>query len=315
MKIRTEFKIGIVGIITLTILVFGINFLKGKSIFSSTKTYYAIYDNVEGMHESNYIYINGLKIGYVTKIKPMNKKNDKFLVTIVVKKDIEIPQDSRLTLYSEGVLGNKALRIDAGSSTKILNNKDTLQGYIEMGVMDQLSKNILPMFNNLASVLKRVDTLTASLNNTFDEQSKKNLKYSLENINSITERLNNVAGNIDGLVNKDKRKMDKIVSNVESITTNLNDNNKQINNIITRFDNITDTIEKKNIGKTLTNVNESLQNLNYILNRIEKGKGNVGMLLNDENLYNNLNTSAKNLNLLIEDIKLHPKKYVKISVF
>ncbi|MCH3923519.1 MAG: MlaD family protein [Bacteroidales bacterium] len=315
MKLTTEFKIGLVGLLTIIILVLGINFLKGRNIFSSTNTYYAMFDNVKGMHESNYIYINGLKVGYVTNIKPVNEKTDKFLVTIIVKKNIKIPIDSKLTLYSDGVLGNKALRIDAGNSNQTLKNKGTLQGYIELGIMDQLSQNIIPMFNNLSAILIRIDTLTEGLNNVLDKDGQNNLKYSLKNINSITERLDNVAKNVDGLVGTNKQKMNKIVANVESITSNLANNNKEINNIITRFDNITDTIEKKNIGKTLTNVNQSLQSLNVILNKIEKGKGNVGLLLDDDNLYKNLNSSAKNLDNLIEEIKKNPKKYLKISVF
>ncbi|MBQ0114150.1 MAG: MCE family protein [Bacteroidales bacterium] len=311
MKVRTEFQIGLIGLITIVVLILGVGFLKGGSLFSGSRTYYAIYDNVSGMHESNYIYINGLKVGYVSKITPMNKINDKFLVTISVDKGIDIPVDSKLTLFSDGLLGGMALKIEPGKSTTMLNPKDTLLGYVERGLMD----NMAPMMGNLSSILARIDTLTATLNKTIDEQSSNNIKSTLENINSISARLDNVAKNVDGLVAQDKHKLDKIVSNVESITSNLSNNNQAITNIINRFDNITDTIERNKIGETLASVNSSLQNLNTMLNRIEKGKGNVGMLINDEGLYNNINSAAKNLDLLIQDLKANPKKYINVSVF
>ena len=311
MKLRTEFKIGFIGLLTLIVLVLGINFLKGKSLFSGQRTYYAIYDNVSGMHESNYIYLNGMKVGYVSKIAPMNKKNDKFLITISVDKGIEIPKDSKLTLFSNGLLGGMALRIDMGQSNNFMNAKDTLYGYIEKGMME----NVAPMMGNLSSILERIDTLTATLNRTLDEQSSQNIKSTFENINSISERLDNVAHNVDGLIAKEKQRLDNIVLNVESITKNLANNGDVINNVIERFDRITDTIEKKNIGETLTSVNSSLQNLNLMLNKIEKGQGNIGMLLNDEGLYTNINSAAKNLDLLIQDLKAHPKKYINVSVF
>ncbi|MCF0210022.1 MAG: MCE family protein [Bacteroidales bacterium] len=311
MKLRTEYQIGLIGLATIIILIVGVSFLKGKTLFSGQQTYYAIYDNVQGMHESNYIYCNGLKVGYVAKITPMSKKNDKFLVKISVDKNIEIPVDSKLTLYSDGLLSGMALKIEAGQSSKMLNPKDTLIGRVEQGLMSSVE----PMMGNLSSILARIDTLTYTLNRTIDQQSSQNIKSTLANINSISERLDNMAKNVDGLIAQDKQKLDKIVSNVESITANIANNNEAITNIISRFDNITDTIQKNNIGQTLASVNSSLQNLNLMLNKIERGQGNIGLLLNDEGLYSNINSAAKNLDLLIQDLKNNPKKYINVSVF
>lgn len=315
MKIRNEFQIGLVGLITLVVLYFGIKFLKGSDLFSSNTTYYAIYNNVAGMHESSYIYSNGLKVGFVKKITPMDKMNKRFLVEIAVDKNISIPKDSHLVFYSDGLLGSKALRIDNGTSTQMLNKKDTLQAFIESGMLDGLSGQITPVMTNLASVMRRIDTLTASLNNTFNAQSQANIQAALININFITERLNTIVKNADDMVATDKQKLNNIVANVESITNNLKNNNEEINNIISSFNSIADTIAKANVGQTLAKVNTSLETLNLQLNKIEQGKGNVGQLLNDEQLYDNITSASKNLNLLIEDIKANPKKYLSIRVF
>ncbi|MBR1769731.1 MAG: MCE family protein [Bacteroidales bacterium] len=311
MKLKNEYQIGLAALITFIVLIVGINFLKGKSFFSGQKTYYAIYEDVSGMHESSYIYINGMKVGYVVKISPMNKKNNRFLVKVSVDKDIEIPSDSKLTLFSAGLMSGEALKIDLGTATSILQTNDTMQGGAEKGIMDELS----PMATSLSSILMRIDTLTNTLNRTVDEQAKQNIQLTLNNINQISARLNNISQNVDNLVTKDKDKLDRIVSNVESITKNLADNNQTITNIISRFDNISSDIEKQNIGNTLAEVNSSLQNLNLMLNKVEKGEGNLGLLLNDEGLYKNINNAAKDLDELIIDLKKNPKRYINVSVF
>lgn len=311
MKLRNEYQIGIAVLVTFIVLILGINFLKGKTFFSGQKTYYAIYDDVTGMHESSYIYVNGMKAGHVVKISPMTRKNDKFLVELSVDKNIDIPKDSRLTLFSAGLMSGQALRIDLGKSETLLQTKDTMQGGIEKGLTDEIA----PMGETLSSILKRIDTLTNTLNRTIDEQAKQNIQLTLTNINQISQRLNNVAMNVDNLVSKDKDKLDRIVSNVESITRNLVDNNQVISNIISRFDNISSDIEKQNIGSTLAKVKTSLESINSMLNKIEKGEGNIGMLLSDEGLYRNITSAAKDLDELILDLKKNPKKYIHVSVF
>lgn len=311
MKLRNEYQIGIAVLVTFIVLILGINFLKGKTFFSGQKTYYAIYDDVTGMHESSYIYVNGMKAGHVVKISPMTRKNDKFLVELSVDKNIDIPKDSRLTLFSAGLMSGQALRIDLGKSETLLQTKDTMQGGIEKGLTDEIA----PMGETLSSILKRIDTLTNTLNRTIDEQAKQNIQLTLTNINQISQRLNNVAMNVDNLVSKDKGKLDRIVSNVESITRNLVDNNQAISNIISRFDNISSDIEKQNIGYTLAKVKTSLESINSMLNKIEKGEGNIGMLLSDEGLYRNITSAAKDLDELILDLKKNPKKYIHVSVF
>lgn len=311
MKLRNEYQIGIAVLVTFIVLILGINFLKGKTFFSGQKTYYAIYDDVTGMHESSYIYVNGMKAGHVVKISPMTRKNDKFLVELSVDKNIDIPKDSRLTLFSAGLMSGQALRIDLGRSEALLQTKDTMQGGIEKGLTDEIA----PMGETLSSILKRIDTLTNTLNRTIDEQAKQNIQLTLTNINQISQRLNNVAMNVDNLVSKDKDKLDRIVSNVESITRNLVDNNQAISNIISRFDNISSDIEKQNIGYTLAKVKTSLESINSMLNKIEKGEGNIGMLLSDEGLYRNITSAAKDLDELILDLKKNPKKYIHVSVF
>ncbi len=305
---KTEFKVGLFGLIVLVILFFGIKFLKGSDIFQKENTYYAVYDNVSGMLVSSNVFVNGLRVGYVKEIEATNDRADNFLVTFIVRSDIKIPEDSKILLFSSDLLGSKALKLELGSSSKIISDGDTLSSGRELGMLDNLGESISPMMNNLDSIL-------SSLNKILNTQSQNSLKNTIANLETTTNKLSSISTNLDNLMIEEKVKLAKIIENTESITTNFQNNNEKLTNIIANVDNIVDSAAKANIGSTLIETGKSIERLNTVLGVIEKGKGNIGLLINDEELYKSLDNSAKNLNKLIEDIKENPKKYINVSVF
>ena len=305
---KTEFKVGLFGLLVLVILFFGIKFLKGSDIFQKENVYYATYNDVSGMLVSSNVFINGLRVGYVKEITTTNERADNFVVAFTVRSDIKIPEDSKILLFSSDLLGSKALKLQLGNSSKIINDGDTIKSDKELGMLDNLGASISPMMNNLDSIL-------SSLNNILNIQNQNSLRNTIANIETTTARLGNITTNLDNLMSSEKTKLAKIIENTESITSNLKDNNQKLTNIIQNVDNIVDSAAKANIGTTLIETGKSIEKLNTVLSVIEKGKGNVGLLINDEELYKSLDNSAKNLNKLIEDIKENPKKYINVSVF
>ena len=305
---KTEIKVGLVGFAILVLLFVGIKFLKGVDLFNSETTYYAIYDNVTGMHESNYIYLNGMKVGYIKDIKMIGERAEKFKVTISIDSKIKLPKDSKIVFYSADILGSKALRLELGESKELLSSKDTLATGIELGMLDKLSSSIEPMAQNLDSIL-------LATKNILNSQTQDNLKKTFDNLEQTSQRLNSISTQFDALMASDKAKISKIISNTESITANLRDNNEKLSNIVASINDIADTAAQAQIGTTLMKTSQTIDKLNNILGVIEKGKGNVGLLINDEGLYKSLDESAKKLDALIEDIKANPKKYIKVSVF
>lgn len=305
---KTEFKVGLFGLLVLVILFFGIKFLKGSDIFQKENVYYATYNDVSGMLVSSNVFINGLRVGYVKEITTTNERADNFVVAFTVRSDIKIPEDSKILLFSSDLLGSKALKLQLGNSSKIISDGDTIKSDKELGMLDNLGASISPMMNNLDSIL-------SSLNNILNIQNKNSLRNTIANIETTTARLGNITTNLDNLMSSEKTKLAKIIENTESITSNLKDNNQKLTNIIQNVDNIVDSAAKANIGSTLIETGKSIERLNSVLGVIEKGKGNVGLLINDEELYKSLDNSAKNLNKLIEDIKENPKKYINVSVF
>lgn len=305
---KTEIKVGLVGLGILVLLFFGVKFLKGSDLLSKENKYYAEYTDVSGMHESNYIYLNGMKVGYVKKIEPMSARADRFRVTIAVNSDIEVAKDSRVVLFSADVLGSKALKLELGQSSELLQDGGMIKGEVELGMLDKLGGSIAPMAQNLDSIL-------AATKNILNYQSQANLKNTFANLESASERLNRLTASADELVAKEKGRISVMLSNLESITTNFKNNNEKINDIISRIDEISDTLAQAQIGTTLLKTSQTIERLNSVLTTIESGRGNLGLLVNDEGLYRNLEESARRLNALIEDIKANPKRYVKISVF
>lgn len=305
---KTEFKVGLFGLLVLVILFFGIKFLKGSDIFQRENVYYATYNDVSGMLVSSNVFINGLRVGYVKEITTTDERADNFVVAFTVRSDIKIPEDSKILLFSSDLLGSKALKLQLGNSSKIISDGDTIKSDKELGMLDNLGASISPMMNNLDSIL-------SSLNNILNIQNQNSLQNTIANIETTTARLGNITRNLDNLMSSEKTKLAKIIENTESITSNLKDNNQKLTNIIQNVDNIVDSAAKANIGSTLIETGKSIERLNSVLGVIEKGKGNVGLLINDEELYKSLDNSAKNLNKLIEDIKENPKKYINVSVF
>lgn len=305
---KTEIKIGIVGFGILLLLFFGIKFLKGIDVFQKETTYYVFYDNVSGMYEGNYIYLNGMKVGYVKDIEAMGERTEKFLVTVAVDSKIKITEDSKMVFFSADLLGSKAMKIELGNSSRILENKDTISGDVELGMLDKLGSSIAPMAQNLDSIL-------FATKNILNQQTQNNLQHTFANLEATSERLSSISNQFDNLMKNEKEKIGKIIANTESITSNLKNNNDELNNIISKIGQITDTVAQAQLGSTILQTTQTLEKLNNVLGVIEKGKGNIGLLINDEGLYKSLDESAKKLDALIEDIKANPKKYINVSVF
>ena len=274
---KTEIKIGIVGFGILLLLFFGIKFLKGIDVFQKETTYYVFYDNVSGMYEGNYIYLNGMKVGYVKDIEAMGERAEKFLVTVAVDSKIKITDDSKMVFFSADILGSKAMKIELGNSNRILENKDTIMGGVELGMLDKLGSSIAPMAQNLDSIL-------FATKNILNQQTQNNLQHTFANLEATSERLSSISGQFDNLMKNEKEKIGKIISNTESITSNLKNNNDELNNIISKIGQITDTVAQAQLGSTILQTTQTLEKLNNVLGVIEKGKGNIGLLINDEGL-------------------------------
>ncbi|MEP7264923.1 MAG: MlaD family protein [Bacteroidota bacterium] len=308
MKFSKEARIGILITVAMAALIWGINYLKGQDFFTTSIKYYAVYDNVDGLVKSNPVMMSGFRIGIINHIDFLPDKSGRLLVTMLVKKDVFVSKDALANIFSSDLLGAKSIRIDLGTSSEKANDGDTLIPILESSLTSKLGKQVGPVKDKVESLVVSLDSVTQMLHQLFDVNTKNNLR------NSISH-LNNSMNSLDNMLSSDDGKLKLMFSNLESISRNLKNHNDQISHIITNLSQVTDTLAKARFASAINNADMALEQFNGVMNKINKGEGSLGMLVNDQKLYTNLDDAAKNLDELLKDLKANPKKYVHFSVF
>jgi phospholipid/cholesterol/gamma-HCH transport system substrate-binding protein len=309
MKISNETKVGALTSIIIVLLILGFNFLKGKNIFNPRSTYYAVYDNINGLTESNPVMIRGYSIGSVNNIYFLPDNPEKIVVEIKLKNsDIKIPKGTVALIRSSSLLGGMAIDLNFSKSKEFYESGDTLLADIENGLTDEISKQIIPVKDKAEKLIATVDSLIKNINSIFNDKTKGNLRESVTTFNSI-------ALEVKEMVTEERIRLRKITDNVQSITENLKNNNAQIQNILKNISNVTDSLAKANLASTIANANIALAEVAQVMTKINEGKGSLGLLVNDKKLYDNLEASTKDLDKLMVDIKENPKRYIHFSVF
>ena len=300
MKISKEIKTALLVIGSLALLIWGYNFLKGKDLFSSNQTFYVNYDNVEGLNQASTVTINGMIVGKVNNIFMNNEGT--ITVELSINSPIEIPASTVAEIYSPGMLGGKqvALIVDF-SDGNLASSGDFLNSGVKIGLLDGLSGKADPIMVKLDSVLYNVNQLVVGLNNTLDDSLKTSLQNSLAELNHTLKNTTQITTGFNRIVADNEQKIGTIVSDFSETSGNL----KQMSEELAQAD----------LKATLDKFEETADNLSNMMAKIESGEGNLGKLINDDELYNNLEGTSKELNQLIEDIKLNPKRYLNISVF
>lgn len=316
MKIKTETKVGIIGIATIAILVWGINFLKGKNLFEKQNTYYAKYDNINGLLPTSYVFINGMKVGKVNDIQYMDAQMKTFLVCFDIPASIDIPSNSIAEVYSSDILGSKAMRIIIGNETTLLSENDTMLSKTDDGSMfAEIEKMLEPYSEKVNNIITNLDSVMESVNKILNTKSQEEIQSMIANANTISTNLASLSEDLNNITSREKEKIHHILNNIENLSRTLDENDEKLAQAIDNFATISDTLANANISSIMHDVNTSLESLSATLSKINQGKGNLGLLLNDENLYINLQRSTQNLDSLINDIRINPKRYLNISIF
>lgn len=314
MKISREIKVGLVFLASVAIFVWGFNFLKGTSMFSGSRLLYAVYDKVDGLDKANKVKVNGLNIGQVKDLDFL-EGSSKIVAEFYIKSDIKIPANSVARIYATDLLGSKAVEIILGDSKKYLQSGDTLRSEMESSLKDQLSEQVEPLKKKALVLINSVDSVMMVIQSIFNENTRSSLASSLENIRNTLGNLENASSNIDTILISGKARVQNIMANAESISRNLKENNENINTILTNFAALSDSLAEADIPQTLRDASTAVNNLKVISDKINRGEGTLGQLITNDSLYLELNNSMNSLNLFLEDIRLNPKKYVKLSLF
>lgn len=309
MKISNETKVGILAIISIAILVIGYSFLKGNDVFTKENVYYGKYDRVEGLSVSKPILVNGYQIGRVSNMTLL--VNGSVLVEFKVDKKYSVPYNTIARIASTDFMGSKAIVFDLGDASRFAISGDTLGAAINQNLLEQVE----PVQKKAEAVILIIDSILSSINNTINPEFQSNVNRSLASIAVTLSNLENTSGQLDGMVNLEKRKISTILSNVESISLNLANNNEKLTHIFANIERVSDKAAKINFEETMAKTNAAISDFHAIIDGINNGNGSLGKLLKDDGLYNNLEGASNNLDELILDMKKHPGRYIHFSVF
>ncbi|MEN9348556.1 MAG: MlaD family protein [Flavobacteriales bacterium] len=315
MKVSREFLIGVVVVGAIALLYIGINFLKGVNLFARQKKFYAVYENVAGIVPSNAVILNGYKIGTVSNVEMNSSGNGTLVVEVVINDaNLSIPADTKLQIFDADLFGGKAIQIMLGDSTVLAENKDTLQGFVALGLTETIKNEIEPLKQKTSDLFATVDSVLSGLNGMFQGNSAKGLPAIFESVKNTMSNLENTSQSLNDLLVKNNPKISSILDNVNSISSNLKDNNEELSNVIKNANSISDSLAKLNLAATMLKVDRALGDFELILNKVNNGEGSLGQLVNNDSLHTELVNASHSLDLLLDDMRTHPKRYLSFSL-
>lgn len=301
MKISREIKTGIIVIGGILLFILGFSYLKSTPLFDNSKTFYAVYQHVGGLQPGTQVTINGFNVGKVNDIRFKNSTGN-LVVTFSVDNSFEFSKNSKAELYDTGIIGGKGIQIQlALDNAALAKSGDTLKSEIKPGLTDLVQQRLAPLQLKVEGAVTNADSLLANFNEILDTKTKKDLQQTISGLNDLVKSFQNSADAVNGLLQSNKDELNNSIANVNTITTN--------------FSKLSDSISSVGLVNTMKSLESTIANLDLLLTKIEKGEGTLGKMMHNDALYDNLSNASRELDLLLQDFRLNPKRYVNVSVF
>ena len=315
MKVKREVKLALTAIAAVVILIWGINFLKAKALFDRNNVFYGIYDRVDGLKVSSSVIYRGYSVGQVSAIQFTGERYDKVLVQFTVGKKLQISSNTIAAIRSADLMGSKAINLIPGDATTYAQSGDTLRTELELGIMEQLNKQLEPLKKKAETVMVSLDTVLMALQEIFSEDANGNIRGSLKSVSRTLDNVEHASGTLNDLLANESSRISKILENINSITGNLENSNANITRSLDNITGISDSLKAVNLANTVRYLNSVLAQTDSIVMKINRGKGTLGGVVNDRDLYYNLTAVSENLNKLLTEFRQNPKRFVNLSLF
>ncbi|MEO1011777.1 MAG: MlaD family protein [Bacteroidota bacterium] len=301
MKLSREIKTGIIVIGGILLFVLGFSFLKSSPLFDDSIALYAVYDEIGGLQPGTPVSINGYNVGTVNDIR-FKDTSGRLLVAFSVKKDFRFSKNSNVELYDTGIIGGKGLQINpVFDGATMATTGDTLFTKTRPGLTELAQQKLTPLFKKFESAVTDADTLLMNVNDVLDDKARRDLREAIHGLNGLVVSLQGSAEVFNRLLKNNEEKLENSLTSFEELTQN--------------FSKLSDSLNKAGLAGTLANLESMSASLDRIMTKMERGNGTLGKLMENEELYNNLNNASRELDLLLQDFRLNPKRYVNVSVF
>lgn len=301
MKITREIKVAVLVILSIVLFYWGFTFLKGRNLFDNSNKLYVFYENVAGLVPSSPVTLNGLVIGKINKIEILPDGKMK-IEMVISNEDVNIAKSSVAEIQGLGVMGGREIAIINNFSDKnFTESGDTLKASNTLGLTDKLANEIGPVKEKVEVLLENATKLISNLNATLDASTQQKLKSAIASLEVTMGEFSQTSKSINGILAENKSKLNTTLTNFEKTSGNLNA--------------MSSSLEKADLGATVKKLEATLTSVNGMMANLEQGKGSMGKLLSDDAMYNNLTKTSKELELLLQDLRLNPTRYVNVSVF
>ncbi|MFV0592849.1 MAG: MlaD family protein [Draconibacterium sp.] len=315
MRLSKYARLGILIVFALTILFWGLSYLKGNDFFSRTNYYYVHYDRVDGLAPSSKVMMNGFPVGKVRKIEFTSDHTGRLLVTLAIDSEFKIPKNSVAQIISSDIMGTRSIKLDMSDELTYHHANDTIRGSIEHDLKEQVSMQVLPLKNKAEELLGTLDSALTVFTAILNEDARANLSSSFANINQSIKNIEATTSDLQEIVSAEKVSMRSIISNIDTITTTFKNNASEFDATIKNLHSFSDTLSQIKVSPVLDNIQHISEQLLATLEKLNSDDNTAGLLLNDDELYYSINMLSENMAFLISDVQKNPKRYLQLSAF
>ena len=310
-----ELKAGLVVLIAGLVLYFGISYLKNSNLFKEGITLYSVYDKVEGIMGSQPVTINGLAVGRIENISFHPDQSGRVVVAMTINTDYPITVTTLAQIKSSDLLGAKEIALEIGSGSVLVEDGDTLRSSIEESLGDAINKEVLPVKIKTEKLIASLDTAIQILTGFLKGGVENDFRSSFSNVNQSLIHLNEITTELSTYMVENRESLGRATQNFERLSKSLADNRDELERVFENVANISDSLGKANVGQTMLALERTSKNLDIVTGRMANGEGTLGKLSAQDSLYNQIDKTVQSLDRLLLDLRYHPERYVRLSVF
>ena len=300
-RLTKEIKAGLIVVLGITALIMGFSYLKSNSLLGKSTTLHAVYDHVGGLQSGTAVSLNGFSVGTIDDIAFLDETG-KLMVAFTITTDLPIPADSKAELYDTSVLGGKGLQIVLGTpGSAIAQNGDTLTSIVKVGMTDRITELMQPLEAKVNSAIVETDLLMKNLNQLLDTDSQALLRETLNNFSETSASLKVITQNVSENLTANEKVLGTILESTAELTSNLSS--------------VSETLNDADLQGLIADLNTSVSVTKKILEGVKNGEGSVGQIFTNQELYLSLQENLSQLEWLLQDLRLNPKRYLSVSVF